>query len=528
MASPIGSVGRPAWASHLPAGVDPASVDLLAQESLPRAWAAQLARAPEAPVVRMAGDGQWLTAGELDARSRTVAARFAAAGLRPGERVLFSAGASVELVVAYVAAHRLGLVVVPVNTAYTERELDHIVGDAEPAAAVVDDEQRAQWLADVRAVWDPSVEVAGDTGDPPPLDQATRDDLALIGYTSGTTGAPKGAMLSSGNLLASAEALRIAWRWSPEDRLVLALPLFHMHGLGVGLHGTLVAGASTVLLPRFDVDAVLDAAAAHDATLFFGVPTMYTRLAGSPRAAELARLRLLVSGSAPLPSTLHERLQALTGQRVLERYGMTETAMNVSNPYDGERRAGSVGLPLPGVELRLERGEVLLRGPNVFAGYWRRPDATAEAFDPAGWFRTGDLAEQDDDGYLRIVGRSKELIISGGFNVYPREVEDVLRQHPSVADVAVAGVPSEEWGETVVAWVVPAAGSSEGGAATPAGASKGAEADTRAAPFDPDALLAFAAGRLAGYKRPRQVHTLEQLPRNALGKVVKGDLPGRS
>jgi malonyl-CoA/methylmalonyl-CoA synthetase len=295
----------------------------------------------------------------------------------------------------------------------------------------------------------------------------------------------------------------LAWRWTAADRLVLALPLFHAHGLCVGLHGTLLAGASAVLLPRFDVDAVLDAAREHEASLFFGVPTMYHRFAQSSRVGELARLRLCVSGSAALPAQLHRSLSELGGQQVLERYGMTETLMNVSNPYEGERRAGSVGFPLPGVELRLgngDEGEILLRGPNVFAGYWERPQATAESF-VDGWFRTGDLGGFDSDGYLRILGRSKELIISGGFNVYPREVEDVLLAHPGVAEVAVVGTPSDEWGELVTAFVVPTAD-------------------------EPtcEALDAFATERLAPFKRPRRLHFVDSLPRNALGKVLKHKL----
>jgi malonyl-CoA/methylmalonyl-CoA synthetase len=342
-------------------------------------------------------------------------------------------------------------------------------------------------------------------GEAPELDVAGRGDPALICYTSGTTGAPKGAVLRHGNLLASAEALRLAWRWVQDDRLVLALPLFHIHGLGVGLHGTLLTGASAVLLPRFDPDAVLDAARDHEATLFFGVPTMYARLAGSPRVGELASLRLLVSGSAALPPTVFERLAERAGQRPLERYGMTETVMNVSNPHDGERRPGTVGLPLPGVELRLAEGdgEVLLRGPNVFDGYWRNPEATAEAFDADGWFRTGDLGSLDERGYLRIEGRSKELIITGGYNVHPREVEELLLEHPGVAEVAVVGTPSEEWGEVVTAFVV----------ATDPGD-----------PPDEDELLALAAEQLAPFKRPRLVRYVESLPRNALGKVLKHEL----
>jgi malonyl-CoA/methylmalonyl-CoA synthetase len=337
------------------------------------------------------------------------------------------------------------------------------------------------------------------------LDGATSDDPAIIGYTSGTTGAPKGAVLSHGNVLAGAASVRIAWRWTTDDRLVLCLPLFHMHGLGVGLHGSLLAGASIVLLEGFDIDVVLDAVRDHQATLFFGVPTMYHRFASSDRAGELAALRLCVAGSAALPAAIHEQLEARAGVRVLERYGMTETVMLVSNPFDGERRAGTVGFPLPGVELRLgERDEIEVRGPNVFAGYWHRPDATAASFTDDGWFRTGDLGALDDDGYVRIVGRAKELIISGGFNVYPREVEDVLADHPAFADVAVAGRPSPEWGEEVTAFVVLAHGSRPPGV---------------------DELRDWCRAKLAPYKLPRGVVVVDALPRNALGKVVKGELP---
>jgi len=328
-------------------------------------------------------------------------------------------------------------------------------------------------------------------------------------------------VLSHANLLASSESVRLAWRWDAGDRLVLALPLFHIHGLGVGLHGTLLAGASAVLLPRFDPDTVLDAAAAHRATMFFGVPTMYARLAASLRVGELGRLRLCVSGSAPLPPAVFDRLAEGSGQRVLERYGMTETGMNVSNPYDGERRPGTVGFPLPGVELRLApRGtggvpptaaaraakgsaEIQLRGPNVFGGYWDQPEATAAAFTDDGWFRTGDIGEHDADGYLRLVGRARELIITGGLNVYPREVEDVLLEHPAVAEVAVAGVADAEWGEVVTAWVVPA---------------------RAASPPAPAELTGFAAERLARFKCPRHVVFVEALPRNALGKVLRHEL----
>jgi malonyl-CoA/methylmalonyl-CoA synthetase len=492
------------WQAHLPPGVDPGSLDLLAAGSLPAAWHRLAAADPDRPALWAAGAG-WRSRGELEAAAARVAGRLGRAGLAAGDRLLVSAATSMDLVVAYLGALRMGLVVVPVNTAYREREVAHIVGDARPAAAVVDDPERGDWARRAAGgdllVAGPEVDLPG--GDPPPLDRSGPGDPALLCYTSGTTGAPKGAVLAHGNLLASAEALRLAWRWSPRDRLVLALPLFHIHGLGVGLHGTLLAGASAVLLARFEVDAVLDAARDQEATLFFGVPTMYARLAGSPRAGELGRLRLCVSGSAPLPPAVFRRLAERAGQRVLERYGMTETIMNVSNPYDGERRPGTVGLPLPGVELRLaggDEGEVLLRGPNVFSGYWGDPEATAEAFDPDGWFRTGDLGRFDERGYLRIEGRSKELIITGGFNVHPREVEELLCEHPGVAEAAVVGVPSEEWGEQVAAFVVPA---------------------DPAAPPDREALSAWAAERLAGFKRPRVLHYVEALPRNALGKVTK-------
>jgi malonyl-CoA/methylmalonyl-CoA synthetase len=498
----VTGVATPEWARHLPPGVDPDSIDLLARASLPAAWAANWRAAPEAPAVH--DEHGWVTNAELDERTRRVAGRYAHAGLRAGDRLVVSAGTSTDLVVAHVAALRLGLVVVPVNGAYRAREIAHVVDDCEPAACVVDAD-RAELFASATPtgcfVTTPNVDLPD--ADPPPLDTSTRDDVAMLCYTSGTTGAPKGAMLSHGNTLASCEALRIAWRWSATDRLVLALPLFHVHGLGVGLHGTLLCGASVVLLPRFDGDLVLDAAREHDATLFFGVPTMYARLATNARVSELARLRLCVSGSAPLPASLHDDLVARAGVRVLERYGMTETIMNVSNPYDGERRPGTVGFPLPGVEVRLAEptGEILLRGPNVFPGYWGREDATRDAFTAEGWFRSGDIGARDPDGYLRIVGRAKELIISGGYNVYPREVEDVLLEHPAVAEVAVVGEPSDEWGEVVVAVVV-AAGDAP----------------------DADALLAFAAEELAPYKRPRRVRYVDALPRNALGKVVRGEL----
>jgi malonyl-CoA/methylmalonyl-CoA synthetase len=476
----------PSWVRHLPTAVAWRDVDLLAGGSIPAVTARWGAIQPGRPAF---GTVSW---GDLLERSAVVAGRLAGLGLRPGDRLLCSASPSADLVVAHLAALRMGLVVVPANTAYGPAELAHIVADAEPAAAVLDEPARVQGIPAVG----PAVEV--DDGPVPRLDAADPGDPALIGYTSGTTGRPKGALLTHANLLAGARSVVLAWRWAPEDRLVLALPLFHAHGLAVGVHGTLVAGASGVILPRFDVDAVLDAVD-DGATLLFGVPTMWARLVASPRAEVLRRLRLCVSGSAPLDPALWSRVRDLTGQAILERYGMTETLMLVSNPVDGERRAGTVGVPLPGVEVRLAAdGEILVAGPAVFGGYRGLP--TAGIFDAAGFFRTGDVGEWDADGYLRIVGRTKELIITGGFNVYPREVEDVLLAHPAVAVAAVEGLPSDEWGEEVTAAVV------------------------LRSPADPADLRDWCRDRLAAFKCPRTVRVVDSLPRNTMGKVERDAL----
>jgi malonyl-CoA/methylmalonyl-CoA synthetase len=509
------------WHEHLPGGSDLQVEDLTARRSLPAAWAAVWSADPSAPLLYDAGAGdraRWVTAGELDDRTRAAAGVLRSTGLVPGDRLLWSTGSSVPAVVANLAALRAGLVVVPANAAYTARELAHIVTDVRPAAAVVDDPDRARWVADAAdSTTDPLIVMSEDLTvvaggsraaatvldaerlDPSRLDASSSLDPALIGYTSGTTGAPKGAVLSHGNLLANSESVSLTWRWQPDDRLVHALPIFHGHGLCVALYTSLLRGSSVVLLRRFDAAAVLDAADAHSATMFFGVPTMYHRLASSPRVGELSRLRLAVSGSAPLAANLHRQIRDHGGTDVLERYGMTETLMTISNPYDGERRPGTIGFPFPGVDVELDGEEILVRGPTVFGGYWERPAATAERL-TEGWFRTGDLAKLDD-GYVTILGRDSDLIVSGGYNVYPAEVEDVLLTHPAVAEVAVTGTPSDEWGETVTAWVV---------------------ADGR--PPSPDDLVAFASGLLAPYKRPRLVHFVDQLPRNAMGKVRRVDL----
>lgn len=511
------------WSEHLPPDLPATGAQLAAAGSLVAAWRRRWAATP-GQVVLVDQRGLSVTAAELEDRSASAATRLGAAGVQAGDRVVVSAEPSIAYVVAYVGVLRLGAVALPLNGAYQAPEVAHIVSDARVAAAITDDPERGRWIAEAS----PGVMVTPpDLGDLPaassqqfPLDAAGLDDPALLAYTSGTTGAPKGAVLSHGNLLASADAVRLAWRWVPDDRLVLALPLFHMHGLGVGLHGTLTAGATAVLLDRFDAGAVLGAVA-DGGTLFFGVPTMWHRLAGASNSDALARLRLAVSGSAPLPPDLHAAIAEIAGRPPLERYGMTETAMLVSNPYEGDRRAGSVGFPLPGVEVRLVDGadaepgaasgsadgvapaaEIEVRGPNVFRGYWERPEATADAFRD-GWFRTGDLGTVDPDGYLRIVGRAKELIISGGYNIYPREVEDVLRAHPAVADAAVVGAPDAEWGERVCAFIVP---------------------DGEVTNED---LATWCAGRLAPYKRPRRWERIEQVPRNPLGKVLRHQLrPG--
>lgn len=482
-------------------GLQPADFDPSAggAGTLPRSWSRHYRDRPRATALSFP-DSLNLTYGELEAASSRVAGRLHQAGLHAGDRLLMSNENSMDGIIAHVAGLRLGLVVIPANTAYRAPEIAHLVKDARPRAAIVDEDERARWiLAEDPSVLTLSPDVNLPDAAPPPLDRAHPEAPALIGYTSGTTGRPKGAVLSHANLVASVEALRLAWHWTPNDVLLLCLPLFHMHGLGVGLHGTLHVGARATVLPRFDPEAVLDTIAKESATLFFGVPTLYHRLIEHPRVGELAQLRLCVSGSAPLPADLHQRFEAVTGQRIVERYGMTETVMLVSNPVDGERRPGTVGLPLPGVELRLggEPPEIEVRGPNVFEGYWERPDANADAFSKDGFFRTGDLGHLDEAGYLCVAGRSKELIISGGYNVYPREVEEALHLHGDIEDIAVVGSASAEWGEAVTAYYV---------------------SDV---PLELAELRQFLADQLAPYKHPRILYRVKALPRNALGKVQK-------
>ncbi|MBI1383471.1 MAG: AMP-binding protein [Rhizobiales bacterium] len=463
-----------------------------------------------------------------------VSARFANVlverGVQPGDRVAVQAPKSIEALMLYLGAVRAGAVFLPLNNAYTPAEIDYFLSDAEPAVFVCDPahHERMAPLAASRGirletlgVWRSEAESAGtlaDAGLAAPTTFETKPrapgDIAALLYTSGTTGRSKGAMLTHDNLLSNSRTLQQHWRFTANDVLLHALPIFHTHGLFVATNVTLLAGGALNFLHSFDIDCVLGAL--PTSTAMMGVPTFYTRLLDEPRFTRelVAHMRLFVSGSAPLLAETHARFEARTGHRILERYGMTETSMNASNPYDGERRPGSVGFPLPGVSIRIadpQTGEVLapgavgvieVAGPNVFAGYWRNPEKTAEEFRPDGYFITGDVGVVDGDGYLSIVGRAKDLIISGGFNVYPKEVEAAIDDIEGVAESAVVGVPHPDFGEAVVAVVVPKAG----------------------AAVTPQAVMAGISGRLARFKQPKHVVIRPALPRNAMGKVTKKDL----
>jgi malonyl-CoA/methylmalonyl-CoA synthetase len=452
--------------------------------------------------------GSVLRAGEMLHETAGAADQLARRGVGPDDRVLWSCSPSPDSIVALLGAVRLGAVVVPVNPAVSRSELAYVVRDVLPAALVADFPEVKAWVqadgGDVTVLHPGDLRQAPKVRHNLALDTAEPDDDALIVYTSGTTGEPKGAVHTHRSLLAGVQALRIAWGWQPDDCLLLSLPLFHVHGLCAGLFGTLASGASAVVFGRFSPTDLLDAV--PRGTLFFGVPTMYHRLAATGRAAELRALRLCVAGSAPLPAALWEVFQRDCGVAVLERYGMSETLLTLSNPLVGERRPGSVGLPLPGVEATIADadaagvGELMVRGPSLCRGYWNRPEASASMW-KEGWFATGDLASVGADGYFSIRGRRTELIITGGHNVYPAEVEAVLGRHPSVKEIAVIGVPSGEWGESVTAFVVGTDG-----------------------PPDIDALVALAGGELSAYKRPREFRVLDALPRNAMGKVIRRDL----
>jgi malonyl-CoA/methylmalonyl-CoA synthetase len=507
-----------AWRRHLGHDADPGELRAwLAEGTLGEAFGATAARRPDAPALDI--DGAEATHGELDERAAGVAGFLRARGIGPGARVLLCSPSSLELVIAYMGTVRAGATAMPADAAATPAELAHLLRDGTPAAAFAapDALERLERAAAEAAPVDTLVVLGGEAPGAASLPEAEaaapappapEPGPAMLAYTSGTTGAPKGVPLTHANLLASVRGVVLAWRWSEDDVLVHALPLSHQHGLS-GVHLTLLCGSCAVIARRFDPAALCAAIAEHRATVLFAVPAMYDRLDrwDGFADADVSSLRLAVSGSAPLSPALAERLERRLGQLPLERYGSTEAGLDVSNLLDGPRRAGRVGWALPGVELRLAPpdGEILLRGPQVFGGYWKRPEATADVLDRDGWFRTGDLGRLDpEDGSLEITGRTKELIISGGLNVYPREVEAVLEEHPAVAQVAVAGVPSERWGEEVVAFVVP---------------------DGEAA-FDADELVAHCRERLSAFKCPKRVVPLEDLPVNRMGKVRRDALTG--
>ena len=454
---------------------------------------------PGGDVVLSAG-GRSVTRDQLRTSAERVAGGLRRQDVRPGERVALYAANSLDWVVAYLGVQRAGGVAVMMNPDYHEAEAAHILADSDPVA-VIADEPRA---AVVRRLKHGLIRLEDlPEADPPAMPDLSPDSPAAILYTSGTTGRPKGAVIDHGAFLAQGRGAIDVWRWTSSDVLVHALPLFHLHGLGMGLHGTLLSGASARLVP-FSPQAVVNELTTGG-TMFFGVPAMYQRLCDwlDDNPTDLSHVRIFVCGSAPLPPALFERCARLLGQEPIERYGITEGGIVVTNPYAGPRMPGRVGYPFPGVEVKLGTlDEVLLKGGQVFRGYWRNEKATEEAFTPDRFFRTGDVGEIDEQGSLAIKGRLKDLIITGGFNVYPREVEIVLETHPAVGEVAVAGVPSEDWGEEVTAYVVPS--------------NRGLIVETE--------IIAFARERLATYKCPRRVVVLEKLPRNAMGKVEKSKL----
>ncbi len=468
-------------------------------------------------------DGSVLSFAQTLRRAAQMAHVLAKAGVSPGDRVLVQAPKAADTIALYAGTLQAGGVYLPLNTAYTQAELEYFVGDATPKVIVCDPAAQAD-VAPLAQQMGATLFTLGAQGslsqaaDAQPDDFETVDrgpeDLAALLYTSGTTGRSKGAMLSHRNLLSNAEVLVDLWRITDQDRLIHALPVFHTHGLFVALNTALLAGTTVRLMSRFDLDTILEEL--PTSTLMMGVPTFYTRLLGDARFTRdlVANMRLFISGSAPLLAETHQAFEARTGHRILERYGMTETNMITSNPYDGDRISGTVGYALPGVEVKitdpetgveLPRGEIgviEVRGDNVFGGYWKMPEKTAEELRHDGFFITGDLATQDGQGRVTIVGRAKDLIISGGYNIYPKEIEDVLNQVPGVLETAVFGTPNPDFGESVVAAVV-----SEGPSAV-----------------STEALQTAVAQALARFKHPRQYAFLDALPRNTMGKVQKNVL----
>ena len=460
---------------------------------------------------------------QLDSATAGYAHALAASGAQPGDRVVVQVEKSIENVLLYLGALRAGMIYVPLNTAYTPAELAYFIDDAEPAVLVCDPAKldvlapvsgRARCLTlDAKGHGTLVDAVAAITPMPFETVMRSEDDLAAILYTSGTTGRSKGAMLSHGNLSSNALVLKDYWRWRRGDVLIHALPIYHVHGLFVALHGALLNGSTILFHRAFDVDKVL--ADLGRATILMGVPTFYVRLAAHPglTRAACAKMRLFISGSAPLLEATFEEFSGKSGHRILERYGMTEAGMITSNPYDGERIPGTVGYPLPGVSGRVcddegvemargEPGVLEIKGPNLFKGYWRNPEKTAEEMRPDGYFITGDVATMSEDGRVSIVGRSKDLIIAGGLNIYPKEIELAIDAVPGIGESAVIGVPHPDLGEGVVA----VATRTEGRAVD--------EAD----------VLAAIADKLARFKQPRRVLFVDALPRNQMGKVQKAAL----
>lgn len=474
------------------------------------------------------GDGRSFTYGEIWDLAGRLAGALRAHGVEVGDRVAVQVDKSPEAIVLFLACARAGAIYLPLNTAYTLNEVDYFVGDAEPRVMVAAPARLAE-LADLGAAHGVgatlSLGTAGDgtlmeaaAGQPSDFDDARIgwDDLVAILYTSGTTGRSKGAMLAHGNLASNALALIDTWRFTDRDVLIHALPVYHTHGLFTATNTMMLSGGEMLFRPKFDADEVMRLM--PEATAMMGVPTFYTRLLQHPGLTReaTAHMRVFISGSAPLLAETHREFEARTGHAIIERYGMTETNMNTSNPYDGARIAGTVGLPLPGVSVRIadpetgsalrqgEIGMIELKGPNVFKGYWRMPEKTTAEFREDGWFITGDLGMIGDNGYVSIVGRGKDLVITGGFNVYPKEVESEIDAIPGVVESAIIGVPHPDFGEGVTAVVV---------------------AKDKA--IDEAKVLAALDGRLAKFKLPKRVMLVDDLPRNAMGKVQKNVLRER-
>lgn len=472
---------------------------------------------------------QQFTYAELDAAVRECEAYLTSLGVVPGDRVALQLPKCLEFIILHLASMRIGAITLPLNPVYPPAELTYLLEDSQASVFFADEERRGE----VEKIFDrlPTLKkcifidyrqpekfakmislAASENPSPLPFTHDT-DTTVLMIYTSGTTGRPKGAQITAGNLTSNLDALYAAWGWRNDDVLLHALPLFHFHGLVVALHGVLHAGASALILRKFDARRSLQLLVERNCTIFMGVPTIYQRILALSDAEQydIRNMRLLISGSDRLPDETFLGFQETFGHTLLERYGLTETGMNISNPLKGERRMGSVGLPLPGVKARIvdpeteeilpdgKVGTVQVRGPNVFKGYWRQLEKTAEAFSPDGWLRTGDLGLREPDGYYTLKGRTKDLIITGGLNVYPPEVERVLNEHHTVKTSAVIGCPDSDWGERVVAVVVNQAGELT----------------------SVEELIAFCRERLATYKCPKNVIFVESLPRNAMGKVQK-------